>query len=88
LKLGRTHPFRVEALVVGVGLKLPFKQGLAIMGSKLRPVLRATLGIGVRDLADMLEISRTTLFRIETEDRELTPAACLMIQYLRSYASA
>lgn len=57
-----------------------------VFGSEL-PALREQLGLGVQDLADMLEVSRTTLYRMETENRELTPAACLLIQYLRSYAA-
>lgn len=50
--------------------------------------IRKRLNLSVWDMAEILEISRTTLFRIEKENRQLTPAACLMIQYLQSYASA
>lgn len=57
-----------------------------VFGGEL-PALRDQLGLGVQDLADMLEVSRTTLFRIEKENRELTPPACLLVQYLRSYAA-
>lgn len=57
-----------------------------VFGSEL-PALREQIGLGVQDLADLLEVSRTTLFRTETENRELSPPACLLVQYLRTYAA-
>lgn len=47
--------------------------------------LRSDVGLSAQDLADILHVSRATLYRIEAADDVLPPADCLMIQYLRGF---
>lgn len=49
--------------------------------------IRTRLRLTQWEVADLLEISRPTLYRIEKEARELTPPVCLLVEHLRSYAA-
>lgn len=54
------------------------------LGSDLTKI-RSELGISVQAMADLMGVSRATLYRIEASDDELPPAECLLVRYIRVF---